>query len=78
MITASAIPTANSFLADGGFWSKALIVGFVVIAFMSWKSRASVGHFAVTLIPRFFIWGVVWFFLLMIGLGVDTAAGKYE
>lgn len=78
MITASAFPTADSFLADGGFWSKVLIGGFILIAFTSWRSRASAGRFAVMLIPRFFVWGIVWFFLMMIGLGFDAAAGKYE
>ncbi|MFL0448179.1 hypothetical protein [Corynebacterium xerosis] len=72
-ILAAGAPTADSFLADGDFWSNVLIGGLVVIAIASWRTR-SMGR----LIPRVLLWGFTWFIVMIMGAGCDTAAGKFE
>ena len=72
-ISASTIPSADSFLASGDFWSNVLIGGLVLIAIASWRTR-SMGR----LIPRILLWGFTWFIVMTMGAGCDTAAGKFE
>lgn len=73
IVLANEAPTADSFLADGDFWSKVLVAGLAVIVVASWRTRTML-----RLIPRSMLWVFTWFFVMTMGAGCDTAAGKLE